>query len=234
MSEKKFDGKAIVKIENLPEELVPVYEWLKANGTSLLYAVLALVVALTASSVIKNYRVDRRNEAASVLGQDLDVPALESAAGRFGKSKEGLAIRMKLASKYYDEANYQRAAEEFGKAAKSKKDHPLHYSAKLGLALCRESEGNFAEAEKIYGEIISACGDSPLGHSAIAGRARSLAGQGKKDEALALLENDDSDLAGRARLIAEAYDPAMAMEAAAPSADDMAAPADAADVAVGE
>ena len=114
MSEKKIDGTPVKPVpENLPEELIPVYEWFCEHGKDFLLQVAIVVVVIIAAFTFKNYRASRADAASAAFLSANDVAGLEEVNGKFGGSKYGPLIRLRLARAYYDDEKFDLASEAF-------------------------------------------------------------------------------------------------------------------------
>lgn len=242
MSETKIDGTPVRPVpENMPEELVPVYEWFCDHGKDFLVQVAIVIVAIIAAFTFKNYRASRADAASAAFLSANDVAGLEEVNGKFGGSKYGPLIRLRLARAYYDDEKFDMASEAYRAFLDDNKDHALAKEALLGLATSLEADGKYDEALEQYSKIE---GDatSPAWVEAQFGKARATALKGDKDAAYKqldelqpLLQGDDvaDVIKGRKELIARfdgfreisGFDKLNALESAM-------APADAADVSV--
>lgn len=187
MSETKIDGKPIEPVPaNLPEDLIPLYQWWKEKGRDFLIQTGIVLLAVVISVIIVNYRSEKARVASAVLLTANDVPSLEEANAKFGKSKVGPLIRLNLAGAYLSSGAYDNALETFEGFIKLNKNHKLLTQAKLGSASSLEALKKFDEAIAVYDEIIS----SSTTHErvlATCGKARCLAATEKKDEAVKIL-----------------------------------------------
>ncbi len=181
MSKDKIDGKPIAPTPaNLPEELVPVYEWFQENGKTLVIEILVAIAIIAAILSFKDYRQNQRDLASAALLQGSDVVSLEELNGKYGNSKSGALIRLQLAQAYYEEGKYENALEAYKEFADDNK--VLASEARLGYAASLEALKRFDEAITAYGEV-SDDAKSPAYVAAQSGIVRSLAANGKKDEA---------------------------------------------------
>ena len=237
--------------DNIPEELLPVYDWYMGKGKDhLLYAAILLVVVLAVMAVFK-YRDNRNMEASyAMMGAD-GVESFEGLNAKYGSTAVGPVISLRLAQAYFEAGNFEKAAEVYGAFAKKRSRHLLAPQARLGYAASLESARKFEEAKVAYGELAKDTA-SLVYPEATLGYARCLAALGDKAAASDLLDRlaidkKDTrweDMAENLRGVIERFDgfkpefelnipaaeevaepaPAPAEEAAAPVAEE-AAPA---------
>ena len=180
MSETKIDGKPVRPVpENIPEELVPVYQWIVDNGKDVLIQAAVVVIVFIAALSFVKYRAARAETASASLLSANDVAGLEDLDGRFGGTKVGPLIRLRLARARYDAGQFPEAAETYAAFLKSNRGHALAAEAKLGLAASLEAQGKFDEASAEYAGAAGE-GMSPRYVAAKMGQARCLAGKGDR------------------------------------------------------
>lgn len=180
MSKTQIDGKPVTPVPaNIPEELAPIYEWIVENGRSLAYQVAIVVLAVMVAIAFTRSRAAKLERASAALLSANDVVGLEEVAGRFGGTKLGPLIKLRLARAYYDAGQFDSAKDAFGDFAKANRNHPLIQEAKLGLAASHEALREFQQAIDGYRSIGAEAG-SPVYFLAKMGEARSLAASGDK------------------------------------------------------
>lgn len=180
MSKTQIDGKPVTPVPaNIPEELAPIYEWIVENGRSLAYQVAIVVLAVMVAIAFTRSRAAKLERASAALLSANDVVGLEEVAGRFGGTKLGPLIKLRLARAYYDAGQFDSAKDAFGDFAKANRNHPLIQEAKLGLAASQEALREFQQAIDGYRSIGAEAG-SPVYFLAKMGEARSLAASGDK------------------------------------------------------
>lgn len=198
MSETKIDGTPVKPVPaNIPEELIPVYEWFTENGKDFLLQIAIVVAVFIAAFSFVKYRASRAQAAAASLLSANDVVGLEEINGKFGGSKVGPLIRLRLARAYYDEGKYDLAKDTFEAFVKSNSKHQLAEEAKLGLAASLEALEKFAEAKAVYESVESATG-APAWALARLGSARCLAASGDKVGAEKLVDAFAAEVKGSA------------------------------------
>ena len=165
-------------------ELYPLIEWWEKDGKS---TVIWLLVA--ALAVGGWYGWKYRQETVR-LAQDPDfytVEELEDAVAKFGGSKAGGALKLRLAKRYFDFGRFEEALAQYealiGQAPDGFADIPV-----VGKAQCLEALGKFAEAQKAFDDFAEANPKSYLALTAQLGAARSIAQAGDKAKALARIE----------------------------------------------
>lgn len=187
MSKTQIDGKPITPVPaNIPEELAPVYEWFVENGRSLAYQLAVIVLAAIVAIAFVRSRAAKLENASAALLSTSDVVGLEELNGRFGGTKLGPLIRLRLARAYYDAGQFDSAKEAYAQFAKRNARHPLAAEARLGLAASEEALREFQQAIADY-RAVDACAGSPVAVMAKMGEARATAAAGDKPAAKALL-----------------------------------------------
>ena len=188
MSKTQFDGKAVKgHAIDIPEELAPVYDWLVENGKDVLLGIGIAFLCVIAVSSFNKYRASSAERASAAILSANDVAGLEEANAKFGGSKSGPVIRLRLARAYFDAGNYETAADTYAAFVKSNKKHPLADEARLGYAAALEAQKKFDEAKAAYAAIAPA-EPTPASILANIGIARCLAATGAKADAKAALE----------------------------------------------
>ncbi len=194
MSEKRIESAAEAKTEtikpipeNLPEELLPLYDWWKEKGARSLVTV--GVVALVAGGVLAytHYRRGRAVEANIQLTRANSVEELEAAVAQFGTVNAGNAARLRLAKAYYDAAKYTDALTAY-EESETRIPSEFRDIAVMGRAHSLEALERNDEALQIYKNFAEAKRESYLYPQAVMGLARVLTLKGQKDEARRLLE----------------------------------------------
>lgn len=198
MSKTQIDGKPIKPVPaNIPEELVPVYEWLSENGRSFAYQLaIAVLVVVLAIAFTKSRAAKLENASAAMLTTS-DVVGLEELNGRYGGTKIGPLIRLRLARAYYDAGQFDSAKDAYAQFVKRNAKHTFADEARLGLAASEEALQEFQQAIADY-RAISAPAGSPAAIMAKLGEARSLAASGDKAAAAVLLETLAAETKGTA------------------------------------
>lgn len=188
MSKTQIDGKPVAPTpSNIPEELLPVIDWFQENGKSfLIQLVIILIVFFGAFAFKQHYANKTQAASASILAAN-DVPGLEELNGKFGNTKAGALIRLRLARAYYEFGDFDLSASAFKDFAKSKDKHALAPEARLGYAASLEAQQKFSEAIDAYNSVNASHG-SPADFAANFGIARCTAANGDKSTALNSLD----------------------------------------------
>ena len=186
---------------NLPEELLPVYDWYMGKGKDhLLIAAIALVVAIVVFSIFK-YRDGQNAEASFALTGAEGVESLEGLNTKYGRTAVAPVIALRLARAYFDAGDYDKAIDAYGAFAKKNRKHVLAPQGNLGMAVALEGrasrksgEGDadgatedLSKARDIYIEL-SQDNKSPVYAEAMMGNARCLAMMGDKSAASDILD----------------------------------------------
>ena len=144
--------------------------------------VLAALVAVAGYYGVKHHLAERRAAASAALTEAYTAEEMEDAVARFGGTKAGDALKIRLAKKYYDTARYEEALalyeELCGKTGAAFADIP-----EVGRAETLEAMGRTDEAMAIYSAFVADKSGSYLALTANLGAVRCLA---RSDKAAAL------------------------------------------------
>ncbi len=186
---------------NLPEELLPVYDWYKTKGKDhILAAAIALVIVIVVLAIIK-YRDNQNAEASyALMGAD-GIESFEGLNSQYARTAVGPVITLRLAKAYYDAGRYAEAAETYGAFAHKNRKHVLAPQGLLGQATALEADASvdsgagdtdgaaakLTHARTIYADLALDTA-SPVYAEAMMGQARCLAAMGDKTAAGDLLD----------------------------------------------
>jgi len=175
--------------ENLPEEMLPLYDWWKANGSQFLITL--AVAALLGGGVFafKQYRTAKIVGANQEMLKASSLDELETVVAKYGNTKAGNAVRLRLAKAYYDAAKYDEALSAYDTCLDKGAPKGFKEVATLGRAHALEGLNRLDEALTAYQAFEKENEGHFLQAQATLGVARVLTLQGKKDEAKKLLEN---------------------------------------------
>jgi len=174
--------------ENLPEELLPLYDWWKSKGTQFLSTVGAVALILIGAFAFIHYRNGKQAEANIELTEASTMEALEEVVAKYGSGRPGNAARIRLAKAYYDASRYESALEAYESCIKKGVPKGFEDVVALGRAHALEALEKTDEALAIFKDISDNKKESFLYPQAKMGVARVLTLQGKKTEAINLLE----------------------------------------------
>ena len=164
------------ELEQLIQELKSTLPWFLAAG-----------IIVAGYYGVRKYVVDRRAAASEIVSTAYTTDELEDAVAKFGSSKSGGILRLRLAKSYFDAGSYESALDIYneleGKAPDGFSDVPA-----VGKAQCLEGLGKFDEAAKAYDAFAAANEKSYLALTAKLGSARCAAQSGNRDKALEALE----------------------------------------------
>ena len=175
--------------ENLPEELLPLYDWWKEKGAKSL--ITAAAVALVAVGILgyMQFQKGKIADANIELTQANSVEELEGVVAKYGSLKPGNAARIRLAKAYYDASKYEDALATYEECETKGVPKGFEDIVTLGRAHSLEALEKSDEALAIYKSFADNKKESYLYPQAVMGLARVLTLQGKKDEAKKLLED---------------------------------------------
>lgn len=173
---------------NLPEELLPVYDWYQAQGRSLLVAGGVVLLAALAAMALLRHRSNQNAEASAALMSAESVEGLENLNEQYGRTRMGPLIRIRLAKAHYTAGNYAAARAAYEEVVKRHPRHELADTARIGLAASLEGERAFDDALAAFDAFANGNPDHYLHATAAMGAARCLAALQRKPEALARLD----------------------------------------------
>ncbi len=175
--------------ENLPEEMLPLYDWWKANGSQFLITVAAAAVLIGGAIAFKQYRAAKIAGANQELLKASSLEELETVVAKYGSTKAGNAARLRLAKAYYDASKYDEALTAYDDCIRKGAPNGFAEIAALGRAHALEGLNRLDEALAAYQDFDRASDGHCMQPYAKMGVARIYTLQGKKDEAKKLLEN---------------------------------------------
>ena len=174
--------------ENLPEELLPLYDWWKSKGPRFLSTVGTVTLIAVGAVAFVHYRKGKLSEANIELAQANSVDELEEVVAKFGSLKPGNTARIRLAKAYYDASRYEEALEVYTTCEQKGAPKGFEDLVTLGRAHALEARGKNDEALEIFKNFSENKKESFLYPQAKMGMVRVLTLQGKKDEAKDLLD----------------------------------------------
>jgi len=164
------------ELEQLIQELKSTLPWFLAAG-----------IVVAGYYGVRKYVADRRAAASEAVSSAYTTDELEDAVAKFGSSKTGGILNLRLAKSYFDAGNYESALDIYGKLDGKAPDGFEDVPA-VGKAQCLEALGKFAEATEAYDAFAEANEKSVLALTAKLGAARSISQAGDRAKALERLE----------------------------------------------
>lgn len=174
--------------ENLPEELLPLYDWWKEKGTQFLTTAGVVALILIGTIAFIHYRNGQLAEANIELTKANSIEELEEVVAKFGGIKPGNAARVRLAKAYYDASRYDSALETYQACEKKGVPKGFEDVVTLGRAHALEALNQNDQALALFKKISENKKESFLYPQARMGEARVLTLQGKKDQAKMVLD----------------------------------------------
>ena len=186
---------------NLPEELLPVYDWYKSKGKDhILAAAIVLVVVIVVLAIVK-YRDNVNAEASYALMGAEGVESFEGLNAKYTRTAVAPVISLRLAKAYYDAGRYADAAETYGAFARKNRKHILAPQGLLGQATALEADASLesgagnsdgatdklSQARDIYAKLAEDP-NAPVYAEAMMGQARCLAAMNDKAAAGDILD----------------------------------------------
>ena len=168
-------------------EFLPLIEWWEKDGKSTVIWLLVAALAVGGWYGFKAYRSSVKAAASSALVNSFTTDELEDAAAKYAGTQSGGAIKLRLAKSYFDGGRYEEALAVYDELSASAPDGFADVPP-VGKAQCLEALGRYAEAQKAFGEFLEANPKSFLALTANLGVARTIALQGKKEDALKRLD----------------------------------------------
>jgi len=188
---------------NLPIELLPVYDWWKANGSQFLITLMTTAILLGGTFAFVQYRSSKAANANKEMLQASSLEELETVVAKYGATKAGNAARLRLAKAYFDASNYEEALNVYETCLSKGAPAGFAEIAQLGRAHALEALNRLDEALAAYQAFDKNSAQHFLQPQAQMGIARILTLQGKKDDAKKLLENLKAQKTGHAALEVE-------------------------------
>lgn len=185
--DSRLDGKPVP--ENLPEELLPLYDWWMLNGQKFIVCLVTVAVIAAGVFVYRNHQVAKATAVNSALLNAQSVEDLEIAVSENGGAKGGNALRLRLAKEYFNSGKYEDSLRIYDECLAGGNLAGFESIAILGRAHALEAVGKNEEALKEYRSFQKEFENSYLILKAQLGEARALALLGKKAEAKEYLEN---------------------------------------------
>jgi len=174
--------------ENLPEELLPLYDWWKAKGPQSIISISAVALIGFGAFAFIRYKKSKAAEANIEMRQAVSVDDLEAVVAKYGNLKPGNTTRLRLAKAYYDASKYKEALEAYDACTSKGVSKEFADLILLGRAHALEALEKNEEALQIFKDFSENHKESYLYPQAKMGLARVLTRQGNKDEAKKLLE----------------------------------------------
>jgi predicted negative regulator of RcsB-dependent stress response len=172
----------------VPEDLVPVWLWLRENGLRWLLTLGVAVLVAVGVSLYLRQREENAARASEELLKQPTIESLEKAVADFGGTPSGVAVALKLAKAYYDAGRYGEALSKYEEFVKLHADHPFADVARVGrgFALCGLTRND--EAIEVFRTFRKENPAHYLAAQAAFGEAACLTAKGKKDDAKSLLQ----------------------------------------------
>jgi predicted negative regulator of RcsB-dependent stress response len=186
--------------KNLPLEMLPLYDWWKANGSQFLITLITVAVVGGGAFTYKQVRESKISEANKELLKANSLEDLENMVAKYGSVKAGNAARLRLAKAYYDASKYDEALEAYETCLRKGVANGFEEIAQLGRAHALEGLNRLDDALAAYQAFDKVSSGHYLQPQAQLGIARAYALQGKKDEAKKLLETLKAKQTGSAPL----------------------------------
>ncbi len=174
--------------ENMPEELLPLYDWWKEKGVRSLITAGAVALVAFGMTGYMHFRKAKIAESNIELTQANSVDELEAVVAKYGNFKAGNAARIRLAKAYYDASKYEDALATYEECKAKGIPKGFEDIVTLGRAHSLEALEKTDEALTIFKSFTETGKESYLYPQAVMGLARVMTLQGRKDEAKKLLE----------------------------------------------
>jgi len=179
-----------------PEELLVVKELWKKYGDHAASIVLVVLLAVVGYRFVERRQGTKDVRASIAYSHAESTADLENIIATYKKSPVAVLARLRLGAEHYQDRQYDLAIGAYDEFLTQHPKHPLGDYALLGKAHSIEARGDFAKAEAIFADFEATRSSHYLAPLSTLGRARCLAFQGKKDQALLLLDRMLADRAG--------------------------------------
>jgi predicted negative regulator of RcsB-dependent stress response len=174
--------------ENLPEELLPVYDWWHAQGKQTVYLAVLVLALVGAGLVLNQSRKAKALQAAEQLLSAQSTEELEKLGRQYGRTGAGVLSQLLLAKNHYDAGRYDDALAGYAAFLKRKPSSRFADIAVLGQAHALEAKGEIDTARAAFAAFRQNNPGHYLTPQAFMGEARCLAIAGDKKAAAELLD----------------------------------------------
>ena len=168
-------------------ELLPLIEWWEKDGKQTVIWLVVAAVAVGGWYGWKNHKAAVKAAASEALVSAYTTEEIEDAVSKFSGSATEGALKIRLATSYFDAGKFDAALEQYealiGKAPDGFADIPV-----VGKAQCLEALGKFDEAAAAFDAFVEANPTNYLTLTAKLGAARAIAQAGDKAKALARID----------------------------------------------
>ena len=174
----------------VPEELIPAWLWLQANGNQILITFFIVAIAGAGAYLYRQHRDEQAAKASEQLGAPSEsLDTIETAVAQSGHTAASAALQVKLAKAYYDASKYEEALDTYTSFIQKHAGHPFVDMARVGSAFALVGLNRTDEALKAFREFQQAHPDHYLAPQVAMGEAACLAMQGKKTAAKTLIDD---------------------------------------------
>ena len=174
----------------VPEELIPGWLWLQANGNQILVTVFIVAIVGAGTFLYRQHRAEQAAKASEQLGASSEsLDTIEAAVAQSGNAAAGAALQLKLAKAYYDASKYEEALDTYTGFIRKHAGNPFVDVARVGSAFALLGLNRTDEALKALRDFQQAHPDHYLAPQVAMGEAACLAMQGKKTEAKTLIDD---------------------------------------------
>lgn len=174
--------------ENLPEELLPVYDWWHAQGKQTVYLAVLVLALIGAGLVLNQSRKAKVLQAAEQLLAAQSTEELEALGRQYGRTGAGVLSHLLLAKNHYDAGRYEDALASYATFLKRQPSGRFSDIAVLGQAHAWEAKGEIDTARTAFAAFRKQNPGHYLTPQAFMGEARCLAIAGDKKAAAELLD----------------------------------------------
>ena len=172
----------------LPEDLIPLYLWVREKGVQAAVIVLIGLILSGAAFMYLRHRAGLSAQASEQLAAADTIEALEATVQQCGGTTAGVSVSLRLARAYYDGGRYDEALATYDGFLRKHADHPFADIAAVGRAYALSALDRQDEALAAFRAFQEKNPKSYLLPQVVLGEATCLAATGKKPDARALLE----------------------------------------------
>ncbi len=174
--------------QNLPEELLPVYDWWHAQGKQAVYLAVLVLALVGAGLALNQSRKTKILQAAEQILSAQSTEELEALSTQYGRTGAGVLSQLLLAKNHYDAGRYDDALTSYAAFLKRKPSARFVDIAVLGQAHALEAKGEIDTARAAFAAFRQKNPSHYLTPQAFLGEARCLAIGGDKKAAAGLLD----------------------------------------------
>lgn len=169
--------------EGAKSEVEMLRGFFKEYGQTLIIAAGVCLAVVLGLGAYRNHKEAEALSASQLLMNARSSEELQQVVNQYPSAPIAPLALLGLASRYYDEGQYEAARHAYAQFETKYPAHALLAVASIGRAQCLEGEGQFEESLAMYEAFVSAQPDHFLAPLARLGKARTLVQMGRLADA---------------------------------------------------